>query len=531
MTHNESIAATTPVADSRFLGHPRGVAVCFFTEMWERFSYYGMRALLIFYLTQHFLFSDQIAAGIYAAYTSLIYITPVIGGVVADRYLGSGKAVMVGAVLLVAGHLGMAIEGSQAVEVMVQGERIVQRDPFYLQVFYLSLALIIAGVGFLKANISTIVGTCYAKDDPRRDGGFTLFYMGINLGSVLGSLTCAWLAYQYGFSYGFGAAGLGMLLGMVVFMRGWRHLGERVNPPDPALLRQPILPRMLPRILPALNREWAIYLLALAGVLVCWQLIQQRALVGGLLTATLIGMAVVVVGYAVLKCGPVERNRMLVCFVLTLYQVPFWTLFEQAGSSLNLMTDRNIDRVVFGYEIPAAAFQSANAFFIILLAVPLGMLWTSLARRGRDPSTPVKFSLALIQVGLGFLVLVYGAGTASDPTQVALIWLLLVYLLHTTGELCISPVGLSMVTKLSLTRIVGMMMGCWFLALALGNYVAGTIAAMAGAETIEGEVADAGAALANYMAVYADIGVFAVGLGFATLLFAPLLKRLMHGVR
>ncbi|HAT26003.1 MAG TPA: MFS transporter [Gammaproteobacteria bacterium] len=506
-----------------FLGHPTGLVVCFLTEMWERFSYYGMRALLIFYLTQHFLFTDGAAAGIYGAYISLVYITPVIGGMVADRYLGPSKAVILGALLLVAGHAGMAIEGAQAMEVTVRGQIEVQRDPFYLQLFYLSLALIIMGVGFLKANISTLVGSMYERKDARRDGAFTLFYMGINLGSFLGAIACGFLLQYKGFSWGFGAAGVGMLAGLVVFLRGRHLFGDAGQPSNPALLSQ--------NIGFGLNREILVYLLSLLGVLVFWQLIQFRAVVGGILSLSLVSMTAIVIGYAFTKCEREDRNRMIVCLFLMSYQIVFWGLFEQTGSSLNLMTDRNVDRIVFGFEIPAAAFQSVNAFFIITLAPIFSAGWLYLARRGWEPSTPMKFALSLIQLGLGFLFLVYGASLASDPTQVALVWLVLLYLLHTTGELCISPVGLSMTTKLSAPKVVGMMMGCWFLASAAGNYVSGTIAAMTGSDTIGGEVVDPGAALATYMEVYSTAGWYSIGAGVLCILLVPLLKYYMHGIK
>ena len=517
------ISVTAPAASGEFLGHPNGLVVCFFTEMWERFSYYGMRALLIFYLTQHFLFSDEVATGIYAAYISLVYITPVLGGVIADRYLGAKRAVVLGAVLLIAGHTGMAFEGNPALEVMVDGELVVERNPVYLQIFYFSLALIIMGVGFLKANISTLVGSLYAKNDARRDAGFTLFYMGINIGALLGALICATLLQYGGFSWGFGAASIGMLAGLVVFIFGQHLLGEAGEPNNPELLkRKPI---------PGINTEWLIYLLSLAGVLVFWQLMQYRDLVGGLLAFFLVLMTVLVMGYSFLKCEREDRNRMLVCLFLMSYQIVFWSLFEQTGSSLNLMADRNVDRVIFGFELHASMFQSVNSFFIITLAPLFGIMWVYLNRRGVEPATPMKFALSLIQLGLGFLLLVYGASRAEDPTQVALIWLILLYLLHTMGELCISPVGLSMTTKLSVPSVVGMMMGCWFLALAAGNFVSGRIAAMTGSDTVGGEVVDAGAALATYIDVYSTAGWYSIGFGVLAMLLAPVLKHFMHGVR
>ena len=517
-------AITTGRAPAQeFLGHPKGLVICFLTEMWERFSYYGMRALLIFYLTQHFLFSDEVAAGIFAAYISLVYITPVIGGTVADRFLGPVKAVTVGAILLVAGHFGMALEGTQAVEITVNGQLEVQRDPFYLQVFYFSLALIIMGVGFLKANISTLVGSLYEREDPRRDGAFTLFYMGINTGAFLGAIICGFLLQYKGFGWGFGAAGIGMLFGLVVFLRGQHLFGDAGKPRQPELLSQ--------KIAPGISREILIYLLTIAGVFVCWQLMQRPLVVGGILGTSLVVMTLIVITYAFTKCEPIDRNRMLVCLFLMSYQIIFWSLFEQTASSLNLMTDRNVDRIVFGFEIPAAVFQSVNAFFIITLAPVFNMIWIYLARKGWEPSTPMKFALSLIQLGLGFLFLVYGASLATDPTQVALIWLVLLYLLHTTGELCISPVGLSMTTKLSVPGVVGMMMGCWFLASAAGNYVSGTIAAMTGSDTVGGEVVDPSAALNTYMDVYYTAGVYSIAVGVFAIFLVPFLKRFMHGIK
>ncbi len=505
-----------------FFGHPRGLAVCFMTEMWERFSYYGMRALLIFYLTQHFLFSDQRSALIYGAYTSLVYLMPVIGGILSDRYLGPRKAVTFGAILLVLGHFGMAFEGSAAVATLgANGETIITRDPFFMQIFYLSLAFIITGVGFLKANISTIVGKLYPKDDPRRDSGFTIFYMGINLGAFLGALIAGWLGQTYGWAYGFGAAGIGMVGGLFVFLRGQPHLLGKADPPNEGQLKE--------RIFAGLSREVLIYIGGFAGVLVVWQLVQNQEVVGQLLDGFSLLMLTVVLVYAFMKCSKEDRDRMLVATILIVFSVLFWALFEQAGSSLNLLADRNVDRAIFGYEVPASIFQSLNAFFIITLAPLFSIMWIWLHKRGLEPSTPVKFGLAIIQVGLGFMVLVFGMEMAGSG-QTALIWLVLIYLLHTTGELCLSPVGLSMVTKLSVARVVGMMMGVWFLASAYANFVAGRIAALTGVETEGGEVVDAAAAAANYIEVYTQVGLLAIGVGGALLLVSPWLKRAMHGV-
>ncbi|MDA0804207.1 MAG: peptide MFS transporter [Proteobacteria bacterium] len=514
------MTTTATNTGTQFFGHPKALVICFLTEMWERFSYYGMRALLIFYLTQHFLFSDQVAAGIFGTYISLVYITPVLGGIIADRYLGASKAVVLGALLLVAGHLGMALEGTQAIERLGANGTEVIRDPFYLQVFYFSLGLIIVGVGFLKGNISTLVGSLYEREDPRRDGAYTLFYMGINLGSFLGAIICGFLLQYKGFSWGFGAAGVGMLAGLLVFLKGKHLFDDAGLPKEPeAVTRKSIA---------GLSREWVIYAASFFAVIVCWQLMQSPEIVGGLLGISLLLAVGAVVFYSLTKCEPIDRDRMLVCLFLMSYQVIFWSLFEQTASSLSLMTDRNVDRVLFGFEIPAAAFQSINAFFIITLAPLFNFLWISLARRGWEPSTPAKFALSLIQLGLGFLLLVYGASLATDPTQVAVIWIVLLYLLHTTGELCISPVGLSMTSRLSVPGVVGMMMGCWFLASAAGNYVSGTIAAMTGSDTVGGEIVDPAAALQTYMDVYQTAGLYSIAAGLLALLIVPIIKHYMH---
>ncbi|MEZ5546517.1 MAG: peptide MFS transporter [Pseudomonadales bacterium] len=500
------------------LGHPKGLFVCFFTELWERFSYYGMRALLIFYLTQHFLFSDEKAYLIYGAYTALIYITPVIGGVLADRCLGPGKAVTFGAILLVIGHCGMAIEGPVSVR---EGAE-VARNPFFLQIFYLSLAFIVTGVGFLKANISTIVGSLYEQQDPRRDSGFTIFYMGINLGSFFAALLCGWLGQTYGWGYGFGLAGIGMLLGLLVFIKGKPLLEGRADSPCSARLKE--------KIFAGMSRETLIYLSGIIGVFIVWLLIQNQELVGQILMGTEALVLLFLLVYAFTQCEPDDRDRMLVCTTLIVFSVLFWSLFEQAGSSLNIFADRSINRNVLGIEIPASMFQSLNAFFIFTLAPLFSILWTWLARRGWEPSTPIKFGLGILQVGFGFLVLVFGSEFSEGRGRIGMVWLVLIYFLHTTGELCLSPVGLSMVTKLSLKRIVGMMMGVWFLAFAAANYISGQIAMMTGGSGNASLAVDQQSLTAHVLAVYENVGWLAVGVAALLFLITPVLKKRMHGV-
>lgn len=514
---------TQSVSAKGFLGHPRGLAVCFLTEMWERFSFYGMKALLTLYLTKHFLFTDALSFQIYGAYTALVYIGPLFGGMIADRYLGSRKAVTLGAVLLVLGHFGMAFEGAPALQTVVDGQTAVERDPFFLQIFYLSLGLICIGVGFLKPNISTLVGDLYEPGDARRDSGFTIFYMGINLGAAIASALCGYLGETYGWQYGFGLAGIGMLMGLIVFQRGQKYLPARAEPPNPVTLKA--------RTRVGLSTEWLIYLGSFAAVLSAWFLVQNFAVVGKLLGASGVMAAAIILYVCLFRASPEERGRMLTATTLIIFSIFFWALFEQSGSSMNLFADRVVDREVMGQIVPASMFQSLNPIFIITLAPLFAMLWVWLAGRGLEPLTPVKFGLGLVQAGLGFLVLVFGAGLAGEGGKVALIWLVMAYFFHTTGELCLSPVGLSMVTKLSIPRMVGFMMGVWFLSSAAAQYVASLIAQMTHVDTVGGHVGDAGAALASYLNVFQTIGWVGVGIGGVLLLLSPLLRRGMHGVR
>ena len=497
---------------SDFLGHPKGLFVCFATEMWERFSYYGMRALLILYLTKHWEFTDATSYLIYGAYTSLVYIMPVFGGMLADQILGSKKAVTYGAILLVFGHLGMTVESNE-------------------QIFYLSLALIVSGVGFLKPNISTMVGALYEEGDPRRDSGFTIFYMGINIGAFTATLLCGYLGEEIGWAYGFGAAGIGMLLGLFIFLWGQKYLEGLAEPPSN---------KYMTKINGISYENWA-YISGVVMVLVTWFLVQNSQLVGQLLG----GFGVIFIGawllYALLKCAPEERDRLIVVGILILFSLIFWALFEQAGSSLNILTDRGVDRTIFGWEVPASMFQSLNAGFIFTIAPLFALLWIALAKRNMEPSTPIKFSIGIVLVGLGFLALVYGMNS-SEGLQTGVIWIVLIYFLHTLGELCLSPVGLSSVTKLSPQRIVGFMMGMWFFASAAGNYVASLIAkGTAGdpvlkiAERIYFQVMNLPEDTFTvnqkngFMDVYTDVGLIAIGCGIFLAIITPLLRKLMHG--
>ncbi|WP_421792499.1 peptide MFS transporter [Hyphobacterium sp.] len=574
--------------------HPRGLHILFFAEMWERFSFYGMRGLLIFYLTQHFLFDDAFSNAQYGAYASLVYLLPLVGGYLADKYLGNRKAIAFGALLLVAGHFTMGIEGESAREELIyDGERyefvaegrgstlnvqlsvddglyafsanpdgdliieglpdsaslpatipaeqfeteVVGRNQLFVNIFYLALALIIMGVGFLKANISSIVGQLYEENDPRRDGGFTLYYYGINLGAFWAAILCGYLGETVGWWAGFGLAGVGMAFGWLVFIRrrlmfftpGEAQLPDHVGaPPDEARLKAPLVG--------PLNLEWSIYALGLVGVVAVWFMVQAHSVSIGefdLLGLILIAGGVAFLGYMVFfiftKCTAVEAQRLVLALILIAVSVVFWSLFEQAGSSMNLFASRNTDLTIFGFSITASQTQSFNAGFILIFAPVFAALWAFLAKLRNNPNTPLKFALALIQVGLGFMVLVWGINFADDSYRVPIVFLAGAYLLHTTGELCLSPVGLSSMTKLSPAAVVSFVMAGWFLSSAFAQYVAGWIAGLTATDTVAGQVLDPSAALQGYGSVFGQIGMIAIVMGLILGVLSFWLKGLGHG--
>ena len=513
-----SDAALTAPQEREFFGHPMGLMICFSTEMWERFSFYGMKYLLLLYLTKYHLFSDAQGLEVLGGYAALVYAMPVIGGLIADRYLGMRKSVILGGLLLVAGHLGMAVEGEQA---RVVGESI-QRDERALQFFYASLALIVIGVGFLKPNISTIVGRLYSKDDPRRDSGFTIFYMGINIGAFTATLLCGYLGETFGWGYGFGAAGIGMLFGLATFIYGQRYLRGLAEPPAGAALAG--------RTRLGLTREQSIYAGSLLAVVVVWQMLQFHAAVGLLLNSLSLLVIAGLTWFIVTRCDAVERSRMIVLMVLTVSTVVFWALFEQSAASMTLFADRVMDRTVFGITLTASQYGALNSMFIFLFAPFFAWLWTVLAPRGLEPSTPVKFALGIGQAGLGFGALVLGVANPNEAGLVSGYWMILAYLLHTCGELCLSPVGLSAVTKLAVPGVVGVMMGAWFLAMAYSEFVAAQLAKLAALETVSGEAASTAGALSTYGDLFSSLLWIGLGTAVLMLLLAPLLRRMMHGI-
>jgi proton-dependent oligopeptide transporter, POT family len=597
-------------------GHPTGLFVLFFAEMWERFSYYGMRALLILYMIKGFLkYTDNDAYAVYGAYTSLVYATPFIGGMLADKLLGSRRAVILGGLLMAAGHLLMTMETKTA--------------------FFVALALIICGNGFFKPNISTIVGTLYPERSEKRDSGFTIFYIGINLGAAMSGLICGYVGETWGWHYGFGLATIGMLVGLSVFWApvivsqimilvvGWGTgigmlmLGDdpytkAINafvavalagsatiafialgrgglpegagaPPEPERLRKPLFL--------GLRTDVVVYLGVLLAIPVVAMLVQRNTIAGWVLIVFGV-LAFGLLVYEAVRSPKVERERLFVVLILMFFSMLFWSFFEQAGSSVNNFTDRNVDRVIEdrvltdedvgetitmtlnqaqlgwerdgkvvtmtaldeareadatevswtvgpehvgmaigGAEIKTTVFQSANPIYILIFGLIFSWLWGFLGRRGLDPPIPVKFGMGLAQLGLGFVALWYGATQCDDQGMVGVGWLLVGYLLHTTGELCLSPVGLSMVTKLSPARMVGAVMGAWFLATAFSAYLAGLIATLTGVEHAAGEEASIPAPLETvgvYGDVFGKIAIAALVSAAIVFVLSPLLKKWMH---
>ncbi|PJK11860.1 MFS transporter [Lysobacteraceae bacterium NML95-0200] len=517
--------ASLPRQNDEFLGHPKGLYVCFLTEMWERFAFYGMKALLFLYLTKHHLFADNSGYLLLGTYAGLAYALPLVGGILADKHLGMRKAVLYGGVLLALGQLGMAYTGSQAQG--VQGQAM--QDATAIQVMYFSLALIAVGVGFLKPNISTIVGRLYAENDPRRDAGFSIFYMGINLGALISSLVVAYIGEKYGWGYGFGLAGVMMALGLVQFVIGRKHLQGQGEPADPERLRAPFWL--------GLSREWLIYLGGLLLTVAVWQVLQTRIdfaplsqLLGGhevTLTevlAVVLGAGLYVWFVRLLFSGisAAEKGRMIMLMTLITISALFWGLYEQTYGPWVAMADRVMDRSLFGITLTAGQTTALGALFVIALTPVFTLLWPQLDRWGLNPSYPAKFAWALVFCGLAFAVLV--AATTQGSDQISLWWMVLAYFVLVLGEMMLSPVGLSAVTVLSIPRAVGMMMGAWFLFSAFGEIIAGRMGTWASVSP--------DASTAQTLAVYNEVftRMMWIGLGAGALMFlvTPLLKRGMQ---
>ena len=487
--------ATTTAQDRAFFGHPRGLSTLFFTEMWERFSYYGMRALLLLYMTAPLSagglgFDAADGGAIYGLYTSMVYLATLPGGWIADRLIGPRRAVLYGGLTIAAGHFSMALSS--------------------LSTFYLGLFLIVIGTGLLKGNVSVIVGKLYSQGDNRRDAGFSIFYMGINLGAFIAPLICGYLGQQINWHLGFAAAGVGMTAGVIQYVLGARNLGDAGQLPAPGTPEQ--------------VANWRRQAQIAGGILVALVLIVGVGGYTGLVPisarqvadAAGVLLLVVTVGffgwlYSSGEWTPEERKRLYVIGVLFLAASLFWSVFEQAGSTLNLFADRNTYNNFFGFDFPSSWFQSMNSLFLIIFAPVMAWLWVGMSSKGKEPSSPMKFGWGLLFVGLGFLILIppaQASGQLASP-----MWLTATYFLHTIGELCLSPVGLSAMTVLAPPRIGGLMMGIWFLATSVGNFIGGRVAGLYESFALP--------------SLFGAVGGFAIAAGLILMIAAPAMRKLM----
>ncbi|HEX5237592.1 MAG TPA: peptide MFS transporter [Sphingomicrobium sp.] len=586
------ITHVDPSSEKTWMGHPRQLARLFSVEMWERFGFYGMRALLVLYLVKHFLLQQYQASGIVGGYLSLVYLTPVIGGWLADYYLGSKRSVKWGALVMAAGYLMLCFGGQEAKPyavidgqryevqvdhggslldstatkqwVVANGQRLTihgmpdgsvqlvgdngqvaqtvakdafqpgaERSPFFLTLMLVALSLIVIGNGFFKPNISTIVGSLYKQGDRRRDAGFTIFYMGINIGSIGSQILCPIFANWFGWWAGFAIVVVGMLIGYSLMQFDGGRLAGYGEPPE----------RSGP------DRSWLIYLLSIVSVPIFWLIFRNvmntpeaapgSGLWGYIVATPFLGKVLFLAFLAAIIGIPiwswrvgnkVEFQMMCAAIILVIFNVTFWTLFEQAASSLTLFADSNTSLHLFGFFVSAPQTQNFNPITIVIFAPILSWFWVALAKKGWEPSIPIKFGIALLLVGFGFVILAWSKGTANAEFRVSLWWLVLTYFLHSIAELCISPVGLSMITKLSIARVVGMMMGVWFLSISIGEYLAGAAAQAASVQTVGGQVTNPELALNSYAHTFMVGGEMTMVAGVILLAISPLLKKLMHGV-
>ena len=487
-------------------GHPRGLMTLFFSEMWERVCYYGMRVLLTLYLVKSLMKGDADAALIYGAYTGLVYAAPILGGRMADKFLGYRNAVLLGAILMAIGEF-LILGGSE-------------------QFLMIGMGALILGNGYFKANISTIVGKLYEDNDPRRDSGFTIFYIGINIGALLATTVIAYIGETYGFKYGFGLAGIGMLLGLLIFWFG-RHnyaAAEGLGFTEEGKKK----------VFGPLNKAQAVSIGSLFLIPVAYFLIMQNSWMDYILISLFlfISFSLIKAGLAADSAGKVKiwKDRMIALIIFMVINIAFWACFEQAGTSLTLFADRNVDREIFGWVMPASMTQFFNPFFIIVFGSIFSVMWVKLTKIGKNPSIPMKFAFGILQLALGFLVTNIGLHFVNEAYQVPLLTLVVLYLLHTTGELFLSPIGLSMVTKLSPKNIAGTAMGAWFLSFAIANYVGGQIASLTGGHSDSGVALTAGEGLDKYISIFSTIGFVLIGIALLIALLNKPIKKLMHGV-
>lgn len=502
--------------EPELLGHPKGLFYLFFAELWERFSFYGMRALLTLYMVKE-MFSavaerDSIAFGIYASYGMLVYATPAIGGMLADRLLGFRRAIMLGAVFMALGHFVLAIE-----------------HPVF---FFIALGLLIVGNGLFKPNISSFVGSLYHKGDVRRDSGFTIFYMGINIGAAVAPILCGWLGSTYGWHYGFGAAGIGMLSGLIVFWKGIKAnvFGDHGLPPNRDKLDHKFYGIKLKHIVPLV----AILLVPGIAYLIHYGDIILAAFGTTFFDGTIVSfifnlLVIGVIGYLVwmfLQVSGKERQQLIMILYMTFLMTIFWGFYELTGSLITLFADRNVNLVLFS----AAGTNGITAIFVVALAIPFSLMWIYLQKKGLNPRTPYKFAFGLILIGLGFLVLAMSASFADEAGRVPFIFLAGGYFLFVVGELNMSPVGLSKITELAPKRLVGFMMGIWFLSSAYAFNIGGLIGKKMAITTDSSADASGFESLAVYADGFEKIAMVGIGFGLIAIILAPFLKKWMHDI-
>lgn len=479
---------------------PKQLYLLFFTEMWERFSFYGMKALLLAYMVTQLKFDEPKAYAILGSYAALVYTMPMFGGMIADRFLGYQRAILFGGVLMTIGHLVLAVPQNWS--------------------FFYGMAFIICGNGFFKPNISSLVGTLYSENDPRRDGGFSLFYMGINIGAALGGLLCGYVGQEINWHYGFGLAGLFMILGLVVFYFGKRSLADKGLPPDAGQLKKPVFG--------FIRTDWFIY----AGTCIIVPLVVTLFNSYEIMDYIMFGLgaaALVYILYMAMQLERTARFKLFAALAMIIFSILFWAFYEQNSGSLNLFAMRNVDMNFLGMNLPAL---SVNNFlppgWVIILSFFFAWLWPWLNKKGKEPSTPLKFAFSFILMGIGFYVFNL-ACKANLSTGLISLWAFTAgYFFIISGELCLSPIGLSMITKLSPKKIVAMMMGIWFFASAVGEFIAGKIGSlMSVPEAVQN---NAVASMPYYADILNKIAIASVGIGILLWLLVPLLKKWMGNV-
>jgi len=572
--HRDDVSGAVP---GELFGHPKGLFVCFFTEMWERFSFYGMKALLLLYMLKHHLFGDQLGYLVLGAYAGLVYAVPVVGGMIADRLLGMRKAVVFGGVLLCFGHLGMAYEGQAAT---VDAVGVIHRDATGLAAFYLSLSLIICGVGFLKPNVATMVGLLYPANDPRRDSGFTLYYAGINLGALFSSLICGYIGEVYGWGYGFGAAGIGMIAGLGVFLTGQEYLRGLAEPPDPA--------RLAAKLLGPLRVEACLYAGTLIAVALIAALLNIPRVVASVQGAMLVVWLIWLAWYLRTYADTVQRGRMISIIFFITFVLLFFALYEQTYASWVTFTDRMLNKDLFpdlvireGKPLPwsiaplvvspfvvafalrqrsavAAAWALAalaaagfalilrdsvvlpqtagsltylGALFIVLLAPLFSWLWPFLERLGANPGKSAKCVVGLALGGLSFLPLVWANDAAAGGQLASVWWLALAYVILEVGEVCLSPITLAAVSELTMPKVAAVMMSGWLLATSFSEQLAAVFSSFASLEIKPGARVNMAEAAEKYGSLFHSMIWLGLASAVLALLLSPLLRRWMHGIR